>query len=200
MATRQERRPRSRPVSFELIEQEAVRLFGKKTYPAVGMRDISNAVGILPGSLYVHITNKEELLLRIVAQGIQNYLDAITPVAESTDPPPVRLREAMKAHMQVLAATREQTQVAFHQWTYLSPENQKEVVALRQRYEQLFDRILNDGIKAGDLRRVRNPRVSVLAIIGMLNSATEWFSPTGPLTAEEIGETLADGALLGLQR
>jgi len=40
----------------------------------------------------------------------------------------------------------------------------------------------------------------VLAIIGMLNSATEWFSPDGGLSAEEVGQLLADSALVGLAR
>jgi hypothetical protein len=37
-----------------------------------------------------------------------------------------------------------------------------------------------------------------LAIIGMLNSATEWFSPDGGLAAHEVGQLLADSALTGL--
>ncbi len=40
----------------------------------------------------------------------------------------------------------------------------------------------------------------MLAIIGMLNSATEWFSPDGGLSAEEVGQLLADSALVGLAR
>jgi AcrR family transcriptional regulator len=190
----------SGPVSAELIEQEAVRLFGERTYPVVGMRDIGDAVGLLPGSLYVHISSKEDLLLRIVERGIQNYLDAITPVVESGEPATARLRGAISAHMGVLAVTVEQTRVAVHQWTYLSPENQHQVAAMRRRYEELFARILREGIAAGDFREMPHPRVAVLSTIGMLNSVTQWYSPDGPLSAEEIGEVLADNALVGLRK
>ena len=34
------------------IYEVATRLFGDQSYPATSMRDISQAVGILPGSLY----------------------------------------------------------------------------------------------------------------------------------------------------
>jgi TetR/AcrR family transcriptional regulator, cholesterol catabolism regulator len=193
-------RSSSGPVSAELIEQEAVRLFGERTYPVVGMRDIGDAVGLLPGSLYVHISSKEELLLRIVEKGIQNYLDAITPVVESGEPAATRLRGAISAHMGVLAETVGQTRVAVHQWTYLSPENQEQVAAMRRRYEELFDRILREGIAAGEFREMRHPRVAVLSTIGMLNSVTEWYSPDGSLSAADIGEVLADNALVGLQK
>jgi AcrR family transcriptional regulator len=188
------------PVSAEIIEREAVRLFGERTYPAVGMRDISDAVGLLPGSLYAHISSKEELLVRISEQGIRNYLDVIAPIAESEQPAGTRLREVIKAHMRVLSTTLEQTRVAFHQWTYLGAERQQGVIALRRRYEELIARILDDGVRTGEFQVAGNPRIAVLATIGMLNSATEWYSPAGPLGPDEIGEAIAGNALMGLQK
>ncbi|GAA2415999.1 TetR/AcrR family transcriptional regulator [Actinomadura vinacea] len=161
------------------------------------MRDISDAVGILPGSLYVHIRSKEEVLLRIVERGIQNYLNSIETAVGAEAPAGERLRAAIIAHMRVLSAPP-QTRVAFHQWTYLGPENQKRVVKLRRRYEELFSGIITDGIENKEFREVRNVRVSVLALIGMLNSATEWYSPVGGLTADEVGDLIADNALTGL--
>lgn len=200
MTTRKERQAkRSGPVSPELIEEAAIKLFGEKTYPVVGMRDISDAVGLLPGSLYVHISKKEDLLQRIVENGIQRYLDAIEPVVESDQTAPERLRGAINAHLAVLADSLQQTRVAFHQWTYLSSTGRRRVVKLRRRYEALFSQIIDEGIEAGEFRAVKSARVTVLAIIGMLNSATEWFSPTGELTAEQIAEVLTDGVLTGLE-
>lgn len=200
MTTRKERQAkRSGPVSPELIEEAAIKLFSEKTYPVVGMRDISDAVGLLPGSLYVHISKKEDLLQRIVENGIQRYLDAIEPVVESDQTAPERLRGAINAHMGVLAESLEQTRVAFHQWTYLASTGRRRVVKLRRRYEALFSQIIDEGIEAGEFRAVKSARVTVLAIIGMLNSATEWFSPTGELTAEQIAEVLTDGVLTGLE-
>ncbi len=200
MATaRGERRTRSTgPVSAEQIENEAVRLFSEKTYPVVGMRDIGDAVGLLPGSLYVHISGKEELLLRIVERGIQYYLDAIGPAADGDGTAATRLRQAIKAHFEVLGRTREQTRVAFHQWTYLSPAKQGRVIAMRQRYEDLFVGIVRDGVRSGEFRSMRSVRVTVLAIIGMLNNATEWYDPAGRLSSSEIGDEIADAALGGV--
>lgn len=201
MARRKERSGRagSGPVSVELIEQEAIRLFSERTYPVVGMRDIGDAVGLLPGSLYVHITSKEELLLRIVEQGIQSYLDVIEPVVASGADPSTRMRGIVVAHMRVLAASVEQTRVAFHQWKYLGAEKHERIVELRLRYEQAFATVVADGIASGEFRAVRSSRVAVLATIGMLTAATEWYSPAGSLTPDEIGDALADHALLGLE-
>ena len=188
----------SGPVSVELIEQEAVRLFSERTYPVIGMRDIGDAVGLLPGSLYVHISSKEELLLRIVERGIQNYLDEITAAVDNQDPAPARLRAAVVAHFRVLARTLDQTRVAFQQWTYLRQEKHAAVIAMRQNYEDLFTAIVRDGVESGEFRPVRNIRVTVLAIIGMLISAPGWYKPTGELEPDDIGEEFADVALAGM--
>lgn len=189
----------SGPVSAEQIEAEAIRLFSEKTYPVIGMRDIGDAVGLLPGSLYVHITGKEDLLLRIVEKGIQNYLDAIAPAADGPGTATERLRAAFEAHFDVMGRTREQTRVAFHQWTYLSAEKQGRIIAMRQRYEDLFVGIVRDGVRTAEFRKVRSVRVTVLALIGMLNNATEWFRPDGPLGAADIAAEVADVALAGLR-
>ena len=201
MARQRERGTRTStgPVSADVIEQEAVRLFGERSYPVVGMRDIGDAVGLLPGSLYVHISSKEDLLLRIVERGIRNYLERIEPIAKSADPPAERLRAAIRAHLEVLAASQGQTRVAFEQWTYLNAENREKVVELRRRYEAAFTKIVRDGVKTGEFRTVRSQRIAVLATIGMLNAAAQWYSPGGPMPAEEIGDALADHVLLGLQ-
>lgn len=186
------------PVSADLIRREAIRLFGERTYPVIGMRDLSEAVGILPGSLYAHITSKEQLLFSIVEEGIGNYLEAIGPLATDPRPADVRLREAIRAHMRVLAATREQTRVTFEQWGYLGADNRAQVQALRQRYLEVFLSILRDGTQAGAFRTLPHPRLAMLSIIGALNSASEWFDPEGPRGVDEIADALADNALHGL--
>jgi AcrR family transcriptional regulator len=191
-------RVRGVPVSLESIQREAVSLFGEKSYPLTGMRDLSERVGILPGSLYAHISSKEELLLRIVESGIRNYTEAVAPFADAEGPADERLRGALRAHMRVLAATREQTLVTFQQWRYLGEDNRALVVQRRQEFEDLFTRILADGIASGVFRPVPHRRVAVLGIIGALNMATDWFSSTGSLSSDEIADALADNFLRGL--
>ncbi len=198
MSSPKRSRPKGPPVTAEAIQREAIRLFGERSYPVIGMRDLSESVGLLPGSLYAHISSKEDLLFQIVESGIRNYTRAVEPHALSAGPADERLRGAMRAHMTVLAETREHTRVTFQQWQYLGEHNRAKVVALRQEFEDLFMRILQDGIDSGTFRAVPHRKVAVLSIIGALNSATEWFRADGRDTAEKIGEALADNALHGL--
>jgi AcrR family transcriptional regulator len=192
-------RASSGPVSLEQISREAIRLFGERTYPSVGMRDISDAVGLLPGSLYTHIGSKEALLMRIVERGITHYLDALGPVADGEGSATQRLREVILAYMRTLDATLEQTRVAVFQWHYLGEENRARTVTMRVSFEQIFTRVVNDGVESGEFRVSRHPRLFTFEIIGLLNSVIHWYSPDYPLGADEIAEELADMVLGGLR-
>ena len=190
--------PGSDAVSVDVIKQEATRLFAERTYPAVGIRDIAEAVGLLPGSLYVHIRSKDELLFLIVRDGIQLFLDAIEPVAHVAAPAGVRLQNAMGAYLAVAAEHQQQTRVAFHQWTYLQGDQRAVVVELRQSYEKLFADIVAEGVDSGDFRRPRSRRLAVLTIVGALNAAGDWFDPSGSMSVDDVAADLADTALRGL--
>jgi AcrR family transcriptional regulator len=180
------------------IYEVATRLFGDQSYPATSMRDISQAVGILPGSLYSHISGKEALLLEIVESGITKYLEAIGPIAEGSEPADVRLRAAIRAHIRVVAENIEQTLVAFHQWKYLEEANRQRVIGMRNSYREMFDRIVTEGIESGVFDRSHDATFCVLAILGMLNWVPEWFSPTGGRSADEVADGLANVVLSGL--
>jgi AcrR family transcriptional regulator len=193
-------RANSKPVSPEQIEHEAVRLFSEKTYPAVGMRDISDAVGLLPGSLYVHIKSKEELLLNIVERGIFNYLSALTPIAESDAPAAERLHKMVLTYMQVLDSSLDQTKVAIFQWRYLTEPSRQRIIELRAQFRQLFVGLIQDGISSGEFAALRHPSIVAIGIIGLLNSTMHWYSPSGQVSAVDIGEELTSMVLTGLTR
>jgi AcrR family transcriptional regulator len=162
------------------------------------MRDIGEAVGILAGSLYSHISSKEALLLDIIEHATDRYLTAISPLAAAEAPADVRLRQAIKAHVNLVCENVEETLVSLHQWKYLSEDNRKRVASKRQACENLFVAMLDEGIGTGIFKAVPHPKITVAGIIGMLNWVPEWFSPKGSETPGQIGDDLAELVLSGL--
>ena len=130
------------------IMNVAMHLFGKQGFNGTSMRDIANAVGLLPGSLYAHIESKEALLLEIVADGIGRFLAAVEPHVASSGNPLDRLRKMIIAHVEVVADNPERSQVVFHQWRFLSPEYLPEAIERRRRYETCFVEVIEEGVKA----------------------------------------------------
>lgn len=184
----------------EAIADVAVRLFSEHGYTGTTMRDIANAVGMLPGSLYAHIDSKETLLLEIVQTGIERFLAIERLLKASTEPPEERLRIAIKAHVAVVAENPERMLVVFHQWRFLSDPNRARAVTMRRRYAQTFVKIVDDGIARGDFSPQLDTRIAVFGILGALNWTPEWYSPKGRASAEEIGEKLTQILICGLRQ
>jgi AcrR family transcriptional regulator len=183
----------------EVILEVATRLFSERGYAGTTMREIANAVGVLPGSLYAHIDGKETLLYEIVEGGIDRFL-AATVAATAADDPADRTRAAVKAHLGVVAESPERTLVVFHQWRFLKGPNRARVLDKRKRYEDVFVKIMDDGIASGAFSARLDAKIAVLSILGSLNWAAEWFRPDGPEGPEQVGERLADTILWGLLR
>jgi AcrR family transcriptional regulator len=176
----------------------AMHLFGKHGYTGTSMRDIAGAVGVLPGSLYAHIASKEALLVEIVEDGINRFLAAVQPHAESDANPTDKMRAMIIAHVVVVADNPERSLVVFHQWRFLGEGNIQAAIAKRREYEQ-FIGVIEEGMRAGTFRADLNLRIAVLTILGALNWSPEWLSPEGKLRPEAVGGLIADTLLTGVR-
>jgi TetR/AcrR family transcriptional regulator, cholesterol catabolism regulator len=181
----------------EAILEAAVALFGKRGYAGTTMRDIAREVGVLPGSLYAHISSKETLLDEIVELGIESFL-AIESTIPANGTGTEKLRAAIKAHVAVAAIHPGRSLVVFHQWRFLTEPNLTRALNKRRRYQQLFVRLIDEGIADGSFAPNLDTKIAVFTILGALNWVPEWYSPRGHYDPDEIGDRLADLLLQGL--
>ncbi len=182
----------------ETILEAAVSLFSERGYTGTTVRDIAEAVGVLPGSLYAHIKGKEEILADIVTSGIAEFLEIQKQVEASKDKPEEKLRAAIRLHINVVAKSPERTQVVFHQWRYLSEPHRSAAVKMRQRYGVMFADIL--ARQKCFRGREKDPQIKIqcFTILGALNWTPEWYSQDGPYSPDELGERMADSIIQGL--
>jgi AcrR family transcriptional regulator len=179
------------------ILEVATTLFSETGYNGTTIRDIAKVVGVLPGSLYAHIDNKETILLEIVESGIDRFLAAAEAIdAEAGSAEMMRL--AIRAHMSVVAENPQRTLVVFHQWRYLTGSSRTRIIGKRRRYEDLYKTIMTKGVESGDFNETLDSKVAVLAILGALNWTAEWYSPGGPQGPGDIADLLADSLLTGI--
>lgn len=76
-AARRAVRPRNRR---DLITAAAGDLFHRLGYAQVGMSDIAEAVGVRPSALYRHVDGKQQLLVRVVVDEMQPFVDVLDDV------------------------------------------------------------------------------------------------------------------------
>jgi AcrR family transcriptional regulator len=174
------------------ILEEAARLFGRRGYHATSMRDIGGATGMLAGSLYSHISSKEDLLNEIVLRAANRFLSELGAILAEDLTSEERLRRAMRAHVAVVASNVDAAWVFHHEWKSLTGERREEVRRLRRRYEGLWDGIVRELPGAAD------PRFARLLVLSAANWTYTWYRPDGPLSPDEVADRFTDLLLAGL--
>jgi TetR/AcrR family transcriptional regulator, cholesterol catabolism regulator len=175
----------------EAIIRAALSMFAELGYQATSLRKLADRVGIEAGSLYNHISSKNDLLSDMVVFATGEVLTGVRELIATAPADAVaRLRLAITAHVQFHCIQREQVLVLDRETRALSGENAENVLRARAEYEHLFHEIIQDGVDSGALRP-HDVSLSTKAILRMGPGTATWFKPDGPSTAREVGEFYA---------
>jgi AcrR family transcriptional regulator len=181
-----------------VILETATQLFGERGYNGASMRDIAKAVGILPGSLYAHISSKEAILLEIIESGVDRFLGAVERIDAMDVAPDERLRLAVREHLLIVAENPQRTHIVFHQWRFLGEDHRVRVLAKRAAYAEFYMRTLRAGMQTGIFSPDIEPKVAVFSVLGALNWTPEWLSANGPATPVQLADRIMENILHGL--
>lgn len=160
----------------------AARLFAARGYSATSMRDIAQACGMLPGSLYYHFPAKEDLLVAVYEAGVRELIaPGEAAVAREADPWQ-RLEAACAAHLETVLRRSDYAQVLVRVLPSDVPPAAARLKALRAEYESLFRRLVTALPLPADADR----RVLRLMLLGAINWARFWFDPGGRETPRSL--------------
>ncbi|ADW21834.1 MULTISPECIES: TetR/AcrR family transcriptional regulator [Thermus] len=171
----------------EQILTIAGHLFSQRGYHATSMRELAKHLNLQGGSLYAHITSKEELLLEVVRQAAERFLKVLEGLKGD---PVAKLKGLVRGHLEVIAQELPRATVFFHEWKHLSPPLLEEAKALRRRYEEGVQAVIQEGMEQG-VFQVENLRLATLFVLSALNWTYQWYRPEGPLSLEELSEAYA---------
>ena len=150
-------RARSSPRRDEIVAA-AKHLFARRGYEATPIQDVADSVGLLKGSLYHHITSKQELLFTVVASFL-DATDAVRSHAEvSVESPARRLRRFVAARRALHTLDPDGSAiVARAQQTLRETEMERVVAGAVERDVQFLERVLVDGSETGAFRLLEEP-------------------------------------------
>lgn len=167
----------------------AGRLFRERGYERTTVRDIAAAVGIQSGSLFHHFASKEDILKAVMIDVIRFNTERMTAALAAARDPQARLRALIACELEsIVGDTREAMAVLVHCWDSLSKDRQVEVLALREVYEALWLDTLQDAAKRALIRV--DPFVLRRLIAGMISWSNTWFDPRGPMSFDELVDTV----------
>lgn len=169
----------------EAIRRAAIDLIAAQSFQTVTLRGLAEHVGLQAGSLYRYYPSKSELLRTIIVTHMDDLFAQWNKAEPAFSSAARRLEAFIDFHVRYHSAKPKEVFIANMEMRSLSPEDRKEVVAMRKRYEDILRQILQDGIDEG-LFSVPDVRVATFAILAMLTGLTAWYQEGGRLSKEEL--------------
>jgi AcrR family transcriptional regulator len=205
-------RPTSRTDDTSESRQEIIRaaaeVFMEFGYAASTIDAVADRLGATKGRIYHYYRSKAELYFDVQIAAMEHLLAEIEPLARAEGSPAEKLRRMALRHTEILLFDSATQKVAVQglEKNLLAAEAARHVKTLRQivrmrdEYEQLFAEVIDQGIRAGVFIDLP-PRLATKPFFGTLNWVTVWFSPRKLQRPEDltaIATTLTDYALRGI--
>lgn len=148
------------------IRREAMRLFVARGVDAVSMRDIAEASGVRPSTLYVHWPSREALIGELFTSGYAEYGSRVAELADSAGP----FRERFAAIVRLICLFEAEDETLFnfllltqHRALWAIPDGAPTPIEIIQH---AVARAMQEGeIRAGE------PAVLTAALVGIVLQA-----------------------------
>lgn len=187
----------------------ATKVFATRGYRATSLRDIAEAAGIQRGSVYHHVTSKEELLLEGILPALEQTTVEVEKVielalAEANPDFEAALRTAITTNMHCLYVNESlegvkaylaENLLASH--SDLTSDAKSLLRILTKRHEQNFARLYEAGMRAGAFRDDIDPLLESLLVLGACNWVSRWYRAGRRWSLDKIADAIADTALAG---
>ena len=179
------------------ILDAAAQVFRKKGFHGASMSAIADAVNLQKASLYHHVESKQEILLALLDRALGMLTDHIAAISAQNIPADQKLRQMIRGYLSTLAENADLTAVLLFEHRSLDKKSHTRHVPQRDRFEELWRDVLNDGVRE-KIFVCNDTGMVVRALMGVMNWSLTWYRPEGGKSIEEIADEYADLFFHGL--
>jgi hypothetical protein len=123
--------------------------------------------------------------------GLGELLRAGREALEHSADPAVQLARLVLAHVATEAVNPLTSRVTDREVQALTGDNHAEIVAMRDDYESLFQRVLERGVRTGEFQ-ITDLQVARLALIEMCNGVAVWYRADGRLSVAQLQDRFVE--------
>jgi AcrR family transcriptional regulator len=181
-------RRKNTAVENELLSA-AAKIFSERGYQGTTLDDIAAAANISRRTFYSYFRSKDDLLRHIYREVITASMTAVRRIADEALPAREKLRRLVRLQVSNLATNRALLRVFFTEIFSLPGELTRSVARANRDYSQIFERVIADGVQAGELIQLQPRRFSYL-LLGMCNWVQRWYQPGGEWTPDAIADEI----------
>ena len=157
------------------------------------LSDIAKGAGMLAPSIYHHFPSKDHLVEAVMMEGIyrnNRHIMAGVEVLGREASPLVRLRTAIKAHIDFLLTGDDYSSAVSRVFDDLPPEMKGRVLAAYSSFDNYWRDLIVAAQAAGVANPSLDPTVVRKFLIAMLDSCASWYR-RGKLSPAQIAEQAA---------
>lgn len=174
----------------------SIEIFGTRGYRATSMNEIAAGVGLSKPTLYHYFRNKEELLVRIYSEVLDESLRMALATVAAAKTPLDGLRDLLVSRVVYTCENRELLKICFEEEDELRPDLAEELLVRRRAFEEIaLDALERHLAVHPQLRPAMSPTVFINMCLGAVNWTYKWYRPTGARTPAELGRSIADALL-----
>lgn len=179
---------------MELV-RAAAKLFRDQGYERTTVRDLGNAVGLQSGSLFYHFRTKEEILVAVMALGITATTEQLGEAIARARHPREKLSALFHVHLSSLLGDNQAAlEVMLYEWRSVSAAAKPGLIVLRDRYEALWQEVLDEAAAARLVKQ--DTRLLRRTLLGSLHWSVQWYKSDGELSVDELAERMLALVLL----
>lgn len=166
----------------------AAQLFAERGYDGTSISELTEATGLAAGGLYHYIEGKDDLLIAICDELLEPLLAQAREIVADAAPPVTQLRELVEAWVAHVVEHRHHMLVFTQERQAIEGEPRwRRVRSQRRAFERILDDVLARGEADGSMT-FADRRLSLLALLGMVNYTPQWVRPSGRLSPTQIAD------------
>lgn len=175
---------------MELV-RAAAKLFRDQGYERTTVRDLGNAVGLQSGSLFYHFRTKEEILVAVMALGITATTEQLAIALARAKDTREKLATLFHVHLHSLLGDNQAAlEVMLYEWRSVSAAAKPGLVILRDRYEALWQTVLDQAAAEGLVKK--DTRLLRRTLLGSLHWTVQWYHSNGELSVAELADRMLE--------
>lgn len=183
----------SRPALPPLLKA-AADCFVESGYHGTTIRTIAARAGLSVPGYYHHYESKHAILVEIMRFAMDDLWERSRAAdRDSAQSPEERLARHVECLVLFHAHRADLAFIASSEIRALQAKAHAEHISRRDRQQELFTRIVSEGVAEGVFDVVR-PRDTVRALITMCTGVAQWFREGGALSAEELADLYVENA------
>ncbi len=177
-----------------VVLDAALQLFAEHGFAGASIRDIAQAAGVQPPTIYAHYASKEHLLADLIRIGHEEHQKRLrNAMLTSSSDPREQLITYVRTHVRMHCELSMLAIVANSELHVLSKALAAPSNVLREQSGQLLVDVIERGRTSG-VFSVPNTWLALAAIGGMGLRVAYWYTADHELSAETVADTYAQFA------